>query len=76
MRRRLSLALLTVLVVLAVVVSLRYLSSRHQAARRVAQAGAPRDTLAEQDSAARAEARQSADTMCFASRIGLPCDPR
>jgi hypothetical protein len=76
MRRRLSLALLTVLVVLAVVVSTRYLSPRNQAARRVAQAGASRDTLAERDSAARAEARQSADTMCFASRIGLPCDPR
>jgi hypothetical protein len=76
MRRRLSLALLIVLVVLAVVVSTRYLSQRNQATRRVAQAGAPRDTLAEQDSVARAEARQSADTMCFASRIGLPCDPR
>ena len=75
MRRRLSLALLTVLVVFAVIMSTRYLSSRNQA-RRVASAGAPRDTLAEQDSAARADARQSADTMCFASRIGLPCDPR
>jgi protoporphyrinogen oxidase len=28
------------------------------------------------DSAARADARQEADTMCFASRIGFPCDPR
>jgi hypothetical protein len=76
MRRRLSLALLAVLVVLAVVVSSRYLSSRNQAARRIASTSSPRDTLAEQDSAARAEARRSADTMCFASRIGLPCDPR
>jgi hypothetical protein len=76
MRRRLSLALLAILVVLALVVSTRYLSARHQAARRVASAGAPRDTLAERDSVARAEARQSGDTMCFASRIGLPCDPR
>jgi len=76
MRHRLSLTLLAILMVLAVVVSTRYLSPRNRAARRVAAAGAPRDTLAEQDSAARAEARQSADTMCFASRLGLPCDPR
>jgi type II secretory pathway pseudopilin PulG len=75
MRRRLSLALLAVFVVLAVVVSTRYLSPRNQATRKVASA-AQRDSLARLDSAARADARQSADTMCFASRLFLPCDPR
>jgi hypothetical protein len=70
MRRRLSLALLAVLVILVVVVSTRYRSYRNQSGRRVASAGAPRDSAAE------ADARQSADTMCLASRIFLPCDPR
>jgi hypothetical protein len=55
MRRRLSLALLAVLVVLAVVVSTRYRAPRNQAGQRVT---------------------ASADTMCFASRLFLPCDPR
>ena len=76
MRRRLSLALLAVLVVLAVVVSTRYLSPRNRGMHQVASTSAARDSLATLDSAARADARQEADTMCFASRIGLPCDPR
>ncbi len=76
MRRRLSLALLAVLVVLAVVVSTRYRSPRNQAGPRVAAAGAPRDSLPRADSAAESDVRPSADTMCFASRLFLPCDPR
>ena len=76
MRRRLSLALLAVLAVLAVVLSTRYLSPRNQATRRVSAAGVPRDSLARLDSAARADSRENIDTMCLASRIGLPCDPR
>ena len=70
MGHRFSLALLAVLLVLTVVVSTRYLSPRNQAARRIA--AAQRDSLARRDSAY----RQEADTMCFAARIGLPCDPR
>jgi hypothetical protein len=35
-----------------------------------------RDAVARRDSAARAELREEADTMCIASRIGLPCDTR
>ena len=76
MRRRFSLALLAVLVLIAIVASTRYVSLRNQAARKIASAVQPRDSLAQLDSAARADARQNADTMCFASRIGLPCDPR
>jgi len=75
MRRRLSLALFALLVVLAVVVSTYYLSPRNRATRRLA-AGAPRDSLARLDSAAPADLRESIDTMCFAARIGFPCDPR
>ena len=75
MRRRLSLALVAVLVIVAVAAML-YLSPRMQASRRVASTGSPPDTLAATDSAAQVSARQDADTMCFASRIGLPCDPR
>jgi hypothetical protein len=76
MRRRLSLVVVAVLVVLAVVVSYHYLSPRNRAPNRIASTGPERDSLARLDSAARADARQDADTMCFASRIGLPCDPR
>jgi hypothetical protein len=35
-----------------------------------------RDVVARRDSTARAEVREEPDTMCLASRIGLPCDPR
>ncbi|HEV7593456.1 MAG TPA: hypothetical protein VGO33_00565 [Gemmatimonadaceae bacterium] len=75
MRRRFLLVLLTVLVVIAVFVSAHHIS-RNRAARRVASVGAPRDSAARADSAAEAEARRSADTLCFASRLFLPCDPR
>ena len=73
MRRRLSLALFAVLVILAVVVSTRYTSSRNRVTRRVTPAS---DSLARIDSAARADAREAIDTMCFASRVGLPCSPQ
>ena len=76
MRRRLSLALILVLVVLAVVGSNYYRSLRSRGAHRIATAGASRDSLARLDSAARADAREAIDTMCFASRFGIPCDPR
>ena len=75
MRHRLALVLVAILVVLALVASYHYLSPGNRAAGRIA-TGSQRDSLARLDSAARADARQDADTMCFASRIGLPCDPR
>lgn len=75
MRRRVSLLLLAVIVIVLAVALLRYMSIRNQAARRTL-AGQSRDTLAQQDSAARAEARRELDTMCVAGRFGLPCDPR
>lgn len=75
MRRRSSLVLVAVLVVLVIVASSRYVSLRNQAARRVTSAGEPRDSLARVDSAARTGARQDIDTSCLASRIGLPCNP-
>ena len=75
MRRRLSLALLAVLVIFAVFVSTRYRSRGTSATHRVSTNGVPRDSAA-LDSVAEANARQADDTMCFASRIGFPCDPR
>ena len=74
MHRGFSLALLAVLVVVAVIVSTQSLSPRNKATRARSVNGSV-DSLA-RDSAARAAARQDADTMCFASRLGLPCDPR
>ena len=76
MRRRTSMVLLVLLVILAIVASTGYVSRRNQAAGRIASAIEPRDSVARLDSAAQADARQETDTMCFASRIGLPCDPR
>jgi hypothetical protein len=76
MRRRSSLVLLAVFVVIAIVASARYVSLRKQGARRISSAGEPRDSVTRLDSAAQADARQYTDTMCLASRIGLPCDPR
>jgi hypothetical protein len=76
MRRRLSLVLVAILVVLAVAASYHYVSVRKRAMDNVALTGPGHDSLARLDSAARADARQEPDTMCFASRIGLPCDTR
>jgi hypothetical protein len=75
MRRSSSILLLALLVILAIVTSTRYVALRNQAARKTASVGALRDSVARLDSAAQAEARQDIDTMCIASRIGLPCDP-
>ena len=74
MRRPVSLALAALFVVLAIIASLSYLSPGARPAARVAPAGSG-DSIAQLDSAAEAEPR-IADTMCIASRIGLPCDPR
>ena len=76
MRRRLSLTLLAVLVMLAIAVPWGYRSLRSHGVRRVASTGAPRDSLTRLDGTARADSQRAADTVCFASRIGLPCDPR
>jgi hypothetical protein len=76
MRRRLSLVLVAIVVVLAVVASILYLSPRTRSAGKIASTSPAADSLARLDSAARADAREERDTMCFASRIGLPCDPR
>jgi hypothetical protein len=73
MRRRLSLALLAILIVLTVFASSRYLSPRAQRSHRGMSLS---DTVAWLDSARRTDSRQDTDTMCFASRIFLPCDPR
>ncbi len=69
MRRRLSLTLLALLVVVLVFAA-GYVAG-NRTGRRIASA----DTLAQLDSAAQARAR-AADTMCVAARFGLPCDPR
>ena len=74
MRRHISLALLAVFVILGVVASMRSLSSKTRAASIVASAASD-DTITRVDSATESEPRY-ADTLCLASRIGLPCDPR
>ncbi|MEO8578089.1 MAG: hypothetical protein ABI556_15370 [Gemmatimonadales bacterium] len=75
MRRRLSLALLTLVTVLAIVIVASYVSRRNTPAARTASSGVARDSTAAADSAVEEASRQNQDTMCFASRIGLPCDP-
>ena len=71
MRRPLSLALLSLVVVFGIIASIHYLSPGARPAARVAAA----DSIAQLDSAAETEPPVD-DTMCVASRIGLPCDPR
>ena len=73
MRRRLLLAVLTAVVVFAILLASRYLAPGTRGERAVSTASS-RDTLANADSARRASAQEQ-DTMCFASRIGLPCNP-
>jgi hypothetical protein len=75
MRRRISLLLLAAIVLLAVIAYARRMSLRPHSQRGHITVQA-QDSLAQQDSAARADARRDADTMCIASRFGLPCDPR
>jgi hypothetical protein len=77
MPRRLSLVLATLLVVVAVaMVFARYPTTGGETDGRFASPVTSVDSQAQLDSAARARAREAADTMCLASRIGLPCDPR
>ena len=76
MRRRVSLLVLAVLVLVAVYAYGRYTALRPRAPRGVITVHSSQDTLAQQDSAARADAREAVDTMCIAGRFGLPCDPR
>ncbi|MFL5526867.1 MAG: hypothetical protein ACJ79B_13635 [Gemmatimonadaceae bacterium] len=73
MRRRLSLVLLTIIVALGVAVSRYYFAERPRSAT-VVSTGSARDSIARRDSLARENNRQDVDTMCMASRIGLPCD--
>ncbi|MFL5622167.1 MAG: hypothetical protein ACJ8AB_05925 [Gemmatimonadaceae bacterium] len=73
MRRRLSLVLLTIIVALGVAVSRYYFAARARSAT-VVSTGSARDSIARRDSLARENNRQDVDTMCMASRIGLPCD--
>lgn len=70
MRRRLSLMILVVFVLLGFIVSMRYLPRGTREASAVSG-----DSTALVDSAVERE-RRAGDTTCFASRIGLPCDPR
>jgi len=76
MRRRVPLLVLAALVLLAVYAYGRYTSLRPRGPRGVITVHQAQDTLAQQDSAARADAREAVDTMCIAARFGLPCDPR
>lgn len=76
MRRRVPLLVLAALLLLAVYAYGRYTALRPHGPREVITVHSPQDTLAQQDSAARADAREAVDTMCIAARFGLPCDPR
>jgi hypothetical protein len=76
MRRRVSLLLFAILALITVYAYGRYMALRPRGPRGVMTGQSPRDTLAQQDSAARADAREAVDTMCIAGRFGLPCDPR
>ena len=64
MRRRFSLALLAVLVVLAILASTRYFASRSAVSHP---ANVPTDTTGV------ADVPREIDTSCIASRVGLPC---
>ena len=73
MRRRLLLALLTAVVVFAILLGPRYLQLGTRG-ERAASTGSQRDSLADTVSATRASSQEQ-DTMCLASRIALPCNP-
>lgn len=74
MRRRLLLALLTILGVVAVLFATKRIAPR-AGVTRVASSDSAVDSVALADSIERAASREAADTMCLAARIGLPCDP-
>jgi hypothetical protein len=76
MSRRGPLLVIAALVLLAVYAYARYTSLRPRGTRTPITVHSEQDTLAQQDSAARADAREAVDTMCIAGRFGLPCDPR
>ena len=67
--RRVSITLLALLIVLVVLVGLRYQWTRSHRANRSTVTMSQRDSL-HRDSTA----NEPADTTCFASRLGFPCD--
>lgn len=70
MRRRALLSLIAFVVVIVVLIGARYQWGRTHRSVRMA-------TTSQQDSLRRdslANQRNPADTMCFASKLGLPCD--
>jgi hypothetical protein len=75
MRRPFSLALLAVLVALAFVAFTHFVP-RPRTSTKIASASVAADTVARLDSTQGAAPPPEADTMCLASRIGFPCDPR
>ena len=77
MRRRRSLVALAVVIAVGVIAAfIAYRTPVPLPGGRVVSADTTTDTLARLDSAQRANARAARDTMCLASRIGLPCDSR
>ncbi|HET9634454.1 MAG TPA: hypothetical protein VFP26_00870 [Gemmatimonadaceae bacterium] len=71
MRRRALLSLIAFVVVIVVLIGARYQWARaHRSVRTAA-------TTSQQDSVRRdslANERDPGDTLCFASKLGLPCD--
>ena len=75
MRRRVSLALTAFLAILVFVAAWQYRSTRTRGDSRLTSARARQDSAAQTDSA-RSDSLQGADTLCFAARLGMTCDPR
>ena len=73
MRRRRSLVLLAVLLMLVTAMTIRRLSPGANVVRPDPSASATRDTSALTDSAAAADSQLVDDPPCLASRVGLPC---
>lgn len=73
MRRRHALFMLGILVVFAVFLGIRLRSERGGRSRRTASTESAGDSSQAADSLRNSE--QLRDTMCLASRIGIPCNP-
>ena len=71
MERRVTRSLIALVTAVALLLGARYQWARAHRTGRMAVSTAQRDSL-RRDSTA--DEREPADTTCFASRLGLPCD--
>jgi len=71
-RSRITRSLIAFIIVIVVLIGARFQWARAHRSRNIATTTAQQDSLRRDSTASRD--REAPDTMCFAHRLGMPCD--